>query len=84
MVLNICYVYDRAILYLLPFKPTAHPHSLILSGGTDLILRAHTFTYNSQIVEFSKPVGCILTEKSYNIWKKELTDICSTLKRYHY
>lgn len=58
-VLNIHSVYDRAILYFLPFKESAHPHSLLLGGGARLQLRSHNHAYHSQLVEFTRPYGCL-------------------------
>lgn len=48
MVLNYASVYDRAIIYMLPFKANAHPHSLILKGSPQLRLRSNTYVYESQ------------------------------------
>lgn len=70
LALNYFSVYDRAILYLLPFRASAHPHSLILKGGAQLQLRANTYSYDNQQIEFSQPQGPLLYEKKYNIWKR--------------
>jgi hypothetical protein len=70
MVLNYFSVYDRAVLYLLPFRSNAHPHSLILKGGARLQLRSNTNAHDSQLVEFSQPQGPLLLSKTYNIWKR--------------
>jgi hypothetical protein len=73
-VLNLYSVYDRAVLSFLPFKPTAHPHSLLLAGGSPLALRTDTHNYHSQEVEFTRPHGCLSVQKNYSIWKKQLSD----------
>ena len=38
MIIDFFSVYDRNILYFLPLKPNAHPHSLILKAGARLKL----------------------------------------------
>lgn len=82
-VLNLHSVYDRAVLSFLPFKPAAHPHSLLLAGGPALALRPHAHTYNTQEVEFTRPYGCLSVQKSYSIWKKELADADQERARFH-
>lgn len=72
MVLNYASVYDKAILYFLPFKSSAHPHSLILKGGSELRLKRGSNNFDNQEVEFVQPQGAIQLERVYSIWKKEL------------
>lgn len=59
MVLNLHSTYDKGILYFLPLKGSAHPHSLILAGGSGIQLRGNSFNYDKQVVEFSKFSGLL-------------------------
>jgi hypothetical protein len=83
MVFNLFSVYNKAILYLLPLKGSAHPHSLILGGGSLLKLTDNSYNYDKQTVLFTKPTGILHTRKLYNIWKRELSDACNDLGRYY-
>lgn len=61
MVLNMFSVYNKGILYLLPLKGSAHPHSVILGGGSHLKLMGNSYNYDKQVVVFTKPTGVIRT-----------------------
>jgi hypothetical protein len=83
MVLNMFSVYNKAILYMLPLKGSAHPHSVILGGGGLLKLMGNSYNYDKQVVVFTKATGVIRTEKVYNIWRRELSDGCEDMNRYY-
>ena len=58
MTLNYFSVYDRAILYILPFKESSHPHSLILKGSPQLSLKEINYLGDSaEYLSRSKKTG---------------------------
>jgi hypothetical protein len=69
MVLSFFSVYDKNILYFLPLKPNAHPHSLILKAGSRLKL-VKSQGFESQLLQFTQSPGLLDIQKVYNIWKR--------------